>query len=106
MSARREDLRRGSRGNTLLELLVVLAILGIVVGVTGLAFQTTSDRRVIDPSLARLAEARRAAIESGRAVTVILPRDGHVMVATAHADGSILADSSVGVDRLSGRVAR
>ena len=106
MSARRKDLRRGPRGNTLLELVVVMAILGIVAGVTELAFQTRSDRRLIEPALARVAEARRAAIERGLAVTVILVRDGDVMIATAHADGTVLADSSLGVDRLSGRAER
>lgn len=106
MSARRRDLEKGPRGNTLLELVLVLAILGVVAGVTGLAFQTRLDRPVVEPSLARLAEARRGAIESGRAVTVVLLRDGDVLVATAHADGSIVADSSLGVDRLSGRAGR
>jgi hypothetical protein len=85
---------------------VVLAILGIVAALTGLTFRTIPDQRMVEPSLARIAEARRAAIQSGHSMTVTLLRDGRAIVATAHADGSILADSSIAVDRLSGRATR
>ena len=96
--------RTTTRGNTLIELLVVLAILGVVAGVTGMAFRTTSDTRVIDNGQAQIAEARRQAIGDGQSLTVIITRDGHAVAATAHADGSIIADTSLFIDRFSGRV--
>ena len=106
MSGRHRRHGKAPRGSTLLELLVVLAILGLIAGITGLGFPTRPQRGLIEPSLARLGEARRAAIQSGRPITVTLLRDGGAVVATAHPDGSVLADSSLGVDRLSGKGAR
>jgi prepilin-type N-terminal cleavage/methylation domain-containing protein len=97
---------RDASGNTLVELLVVLAVLGVLAGVTGLAFRRMPDRRLLESAEARIAAARRQAIEGGRSVTVTVIRDGNAFVATASADGSVVTDTSFGVDRLSGRVAR
>jgi prepilin-type N-terminal cleavage/methylation domain-containing protein len=94
------------RGSTLVELLVVLAILGVVAGVAGPSFRAEPRRTEIDEVEARVAAARRDAIRSGRSVTVIVFRDGQVMMATAHADGSIVADSALAIDRLTGRHVR
>lgn len=95
-----------ARGNTLLELLVVLAILGVLAGVTGVAFRETRDADVIDPTRSRVAEARREAIRAGRAITVTVVRQGRLVAATAHPDGSVVADTSLAIDRLSGRAIR
>jgi prepilin-type N-terminal cleavage/methylation domain-containing protein len=96
---------QGSRvtGNTLLELLVVLAILGIVAGVAGLGFRTVAPPAPTEEAVARIAAARREAIRSGKSITISVARDGHVLAATAHPDGSVVADTALGIDRLSGR---
>lgn len=90
-------------GNTLVEFLVVLAILGVVAGVTGLSF-----RRVPEPALAneadtRIADARREAIRSGKSITVIVSERGEPMAATAHPDGRVVADTALAIDPLGGR---
>jgi prepilin-type N-terminal cleavage/methylation domain-containing protein len=101
-----EGRRPGARGNTLIELLVVIAIIGVIAGVTGLAFRGTPEARVVDSAEARLAAARRQAIQSGRSVTVSVVRHGRAYAATANPDGSVVADTSLAIDRLSGRAVR
>jgi prepilin-type N-terminal cleavage/methylation domain-containing protein len=95
---------RRCSGNTLLELLVVLAILGIAAGVTGLSFGRGEATPAADSVEARIAEARREAVRSGKSVTVNVSRGGDdVLAATAHPDGRVVADSVLAIDRFSGR---
>lgn len=93
--------RRHSRaGVTLVELMVVLAILGVMAGVVGLAARSL---RHIDPAAARsarIAEARRLALETRRPVTLQLD-SGRRMI--AFPDGSVRGDSVLGLDALTGR---
>jgi prepilin-type N-terminal cleavage/methylation domain-containing protein len=91
-----------ARGSTLLELLVVLAILGVIAGVTGIAFGRVEPRRV-DAADAPIAEARRAAIRTGKPITLLVERRGVAVAVTAHPDGQVIADSALAIDRLSGR---
>ena len=99
-------MRRRAKGNTLVELLVVLAILGVIAGVAGLSFRAQPTRLEVDTAVAQVAAARRDAIRTGRSVTVAVLREGHVGVATAHADGSVVADSALSIDRFTGGRAR
>ena len=99
-------MRRGTRGSTLLELLVVLTIVAIIAGVTGLSFRAPENRERTNPAEARIADARREAIRSARAVTVTAWRDEQPITATAHPDGRVVADSGVAIDRFSGRPSR
>ena len=92
----------GARGNTLIELLVVLAIVGVLAGVTGLAFRRAPTVPLIESGAARIIAARRQAIRDGRSVTVTVIMHGRAFAATAHSDGSVVADSAA-IDRLSGR---
>jgi prepilin-type N-terminal cleavage/methylation domain-containing protein len=92
-----------ARGNTLVELLVVLAILGTVAGVTGLRFRRVTEPQRVDTVDARIADARREAIRSGKSVTVIVMYADHPMAATAHPDGRVIADTALAIDHLSGR---
>ena len=90
-------------GFTLVELLVVLAILGVMAGVVGLAARRLDDT---DPAAARsaaIADARRRALETRRPVTVEF-RDGDtVRWMTARPDGSVRGDTALGLDPLTGR---
>jgi prepilin-type N-terminal cleavage/methylation domain-containing protein len=91
-----------SRGVTLVELMVVLALLGVVAGVAGVALQSTS-RVPENDALAIVTAARTEALRTGRPVTVEVRLDGRPRAVTAWPDGSVIADESLGVDRLTGR---
>lgn len=95
-------MRRRGNGTTLVELLVVLAILGVIAGVAGLSFRAEPKSVPVDAARAQVAAARREAIRTGRSVTVVVPAEGQVSVATAHADGSVVADSALSIDRFTG----
>lgn len=99
------DARAGRAGVTLVELLVVLAIMTIMTGVVGLAGQP---RRHVDPDSAstRVAAARRTALASGRPVSITVVALGHARAVTALPNGAVIADSSLGVDQLSGVIGR
>jgi prepilin-type N-terminal cleavage/methylation domain-containing protein len=92
------------RGVTLVELIVVLAIVAIIAGVTTLAFRRADVAPPIVPWVAAIAAARRTAIDSARTVRLTVHLDDSVYAATALPDGSVVADARLGVDRLSGEV--
>jgi len=92
-------------GTTLVELLVTISILGIMAAVTTMAARRIGASVADDPARV-LAEPLRVTVEQGRARTIGLVIDGRTAAATLNADGSIVADSLVRVERLSGRVSR
>jgi prepilin-type N-terminal cleavage/methylation domain-containing protein len=89
-------------GVTLVELIVVLAILGVIAGVTTLAFRTVPPGPRVEPWASAVAQARRTALDSARAVTITLSVNGAPHAVTAMPDGSVIADISIPVDRLTG----
>lgn len=93
---------RWCRGTTLVELLVVLCILGVIASVTVLAIRRL-DRPSPDESTAILAESLRAAVDTPRTIVVRVAHDGRPLSATIRPDGSIVADSALDADRLTGR---
>lgn len=100
MSAARTATRRGT---TLVELLVVLAILATVTGLAGLALVKWSPVR---PSTTdHIAAARRTAIATGRTVLLGVVAGSDSQHAVALPDGSVIGATLAGIDRLSGRAA-
>ena len=93
-------------GVTLLELLVALALLGVVLAVGGVAVARSPRREAPDDTVARIADARRSALRRRARVTIELHIAGRPVDVTALPNGSVLADSGVGVDRLTGESAR
>jgi prepilin-type N-terminal cleavage/methylation domain-containing protein len=90
------------RGVTLVELIVVLAILGVFAGVTALAFRR---KKPVPSALAwasEVAAARRTALDSARQVSLTVQIGDSVYAATAMPDGSVIADPQLGIDRLTG----
>ena len=102
MMPRCEPPRRA--GVTLVELLLVLALLGVLSAVTTLAVRRTEPRPAEDP-LRVLADSLRHTLSSGRASHVRLLIGGAPVHFHVRPDGSVVADSAVAVDRLSGTVA-
>jgi prepilin-type N-terminal cleavage/methylation domain-containing protein len=91
------------RGLTLVEMLVVLVLLGVIAGVAAVALPPAV--APVSPALNALAAARRAAIRSGRSVTVAFSWDSQpARPVTALPDGRVVADSAVPVDLFTGRV--
>ena len=104
MTTPRTGTVRPRAGTTLVELLVVLVVLGITMGVAGLAFhRVRADPTPTQVALDRIAAARREAIASGHDVSITVVLDARLSAVTAHPDGSVLADSLPALDPLSGR---
>lgn len=98
--------RRSRPGVTLVELVVVLAILGVVAGVTGLAYAAARPAPAPDDPLAAIARARAEALASRRATSVAVRVEGRTHAVTVLPDGSVLADPGLRVDRFTGRAER
>jgi prepilin-type N-terminal cleavage/methylation domain-containing protein len=90
-------------GVTLVELLVALLLLGMMATVVGIAVPRAEPPSTADEISHAISNARRAAIDSGRSVTINLSVHGTLHAATALPDGSIVADTGLGVERLTGR---
>lgn len=91
------------RGVTLVELMVVIALLGLMAGITTVALARRPAVPAADVRVAPIVAARTAAIRRGRDSTVVFEVDGVRFLATAHPDGRIVAAKSLGIDPLSGR---
>jgi prepilin-type N-terminal cleavage/methylation domain-containing protein len=89
------------RGVTLVELLVVLAIMTVMAAVVGLAAPPIH-RTDPDVATTRVTAARRAALSSGQPVSITVVSQEHPYAVTAYPDGAIVADSALAVDRLAG----
>lgn len=69
---RPRDLRRGHLGFTLMEVIVVVAILGLVFGVSGLAFTSLRAPRA-SVWVTALRHARAESIRTGRPIRAVVP---------------------------------
>jgi prepilin-type N-terminal cleavage/methylation domain-containing protein len=93
-------------GVTLIELIVVLAIVAVMAGVTTLAFRRADLTPQVEPWVRAMAAARQTAIDSARTVSLTIRIADSLYAATAFPDGSMLADPRLGIDRLTGEVTR
>lgn len=91
------------RGSTLVELIVVLALLGVMSAVTVLALRSAPVARADDSGMQQLMGARREAVRHGRRVTIELKVGSTRYSATAHPDGRVITTAPLGLDLLSGR---
>lgn len=94
---------RARGGFTLVEMLVVLAILGVMAGIVGLAAGTLDDTDPATVRAARIAEARRQALTTRRPVVIRLADGDSAGGMVALPDGSVRADTSLHLDVLTGR---
>lgn len=96
--------RLTGRGSTLIELIVTVALLGIVASVAAVALRPPLAEDGASLS-ARVRMARRQAIESGRIIRFRVAGERGESDGTAYPDGRVLmADSSVAVDPMTGRI--
>ena len=94
-------MRTQRRGVTLVELMVTLVILAVISSVTVLAIRRIDRPRPNDPRTI-FADTLRAVLATGRPTTVRLLTDSGPASGTVRADGSIVADSALDIDRLTG----
>ena len=102
MSVRSSRRRRAARGTTLVELTVTIVVIGVITAVVALALPALR-ASVPNDSLASIVAARKEAVERSQPVTITMLIDGQPADATALADGSVVADSVAGIDRMTGR---
>jgi prepilin-type N-terminal cleavage/methylation domain-containing protein len=93
---------RTRAGVTLVELLVVLALMGVAAGVVGVALGPRARTPAQDPVAATVTRLRREALRSGASATARVEIRGSVLGVTALPDGSIIADSALHIDRFAG----
>jgi prepilin-type N-terminal cleavage/methylation domain-containing protein len=91
-----------SRGATLIELLVTLTLLGIIASVTTLALRRMPKPSPDDPT-AVIADTLGWVLASGRSVTLQFIVNRRPAEATVNPDGSVIADTALHIDRLTGR---
>jgi prepilin-type N-terminal cleavage/methylation domain-containing protein len=88
-------------GVTLVELLVVLAILAVTSSLASVAFRRADADRGRDADDQVLA-LRREAIIAGHPITRLVRRDSASYVVTVLADGRVAADNVLGIDPSTG----
>ncbi len=100
----------GNGGVTLLELVISLAIVGLLAGMAGLGWMTTASAKPADsertPAVEHLRRARLTALREGRPVTITIPHAHSVLTVTVLADGRVIGADSLGMDAVSGRAGR
>ena len=93
--------RHGRPGATLIEMVAALALLALVAGVVTPALRDAR-HAPREERATLLAAARDTALREGRPVTIVVRLDGRVVAATAFPDGSVVADSALGLNPLTG----
>ena len=94
-------MRAPRRGVTLVELIVTLVILAVISGVTVLAVRRIDPPRPNDPSTI-FSDSLRVVLASGRPTVIRVVTDSGPVWGSVRADGSIVADSILDIDRLTG----
>ena len=97
--------KHACRGSTLIEMLVTLALLGIIASVATLGIRRVTRPAPNDP-MTIMADTVDAVIASGHPTTLQFIVSGRPALATINPDGSIIADSALHVDRFTGRSTR
>lgn len=90
-------------GVTLLEVIVVVAVMAVAVTVAGLSWRTHEPPVSASAAVQLVAAARREALKSGSAVTVRVELTTGVHVITVTPDGRIRGGEAVGFDALAGQ---
>jgi Tfp pilus assembly protein FimT len=89
---------------TLVELVIAILLIGLMATVAGLSMPRDERARLANSLRIDIAATRESAIDSGVAITRLILAGVAPHAVTALPDGSVIADSTLLVDRLSGTV--
>ena len=89
------------RGFTLAEVIVTVALLGVLAAVANLAVRRIEKPDPTAPATI-IADSLPVAVREARQITLVMPDDSGVLVATLHPDGSIVADPRLALERFIG----
>lgn len=81
------------RGFSMVELIVALAILGVLTAVVGLSLHAAPKARTLPEWQYQVAAARDSALRLGRSVTIVVSRDGEPYAFTLLPDGRVIGPS-------------
>jgi prepilin-type N-terminal cleavage/methylation domain-containing protein len=94
-----------SRGATLLELIVSLAVLGASASIAVLMLRPQVVPNPHDPATV-ISDSLEQVLNTGASATLGFVVNEHLVQATINPDGSVVADSALPIDRLTGRFER
>ena len=92
-------------GVTLLELILCVAVLGLMASVATLAMRAADPPDPNDP-MTVIADTLERVLGTGMPATLQFSVNGRPALATINPDGTVLADSILGIDRFTGRSTR
>ena len=94
--------RGGRAGSTLVEMIVCMVVLGVIASVVTLAIRRMPPPDPNDP-MTIIGDTIETVLTTGVPVTLQFTVNGRPAVATVNPDGSILADTSLHIERFTGR---
>jgi len=97
--------RTEPRGATVLELIVTVGIIGVTASVAALAAHPVPLPDPANPATI-IADTLERVLATGTPVTLTFNVHARPVVATVNPDGTIVADSALVIERLSGRMIR
>jgi prepilin-type N-terminal cleavage/methylation domain-containing protein len=92
-------------GVSLIELIVCVAVLGLMASVATLAMRGAEPRDRNDPATV-IRDTLERVLGTGMPATLQFTVNGRPALATINPDGTVLADSILGIDRFTGRSTR
>lgn len=89
-------------GSTLIEMVISVTLLGILASVTTLAVRRLTKPASSNPATI-IADTLEHVLETGEPVTLQLTVNGRPVTANVNPDGSVVADTTLAIDRFTGR---